>query len=96
MEQVVLVFASVYNNSSFGAQTVTKQELPTYQTEQNPRYQIHLLRKEMNKKIVAKAHSIMGRILSCRRIKLLSSHTLILDGVEIGLLLSDFLQNNLS
>ena len=32
----------------------------------------------------------MDKILSCPRIKLLNSQTLILDGVETGIFLSDF------
>ena len=50
MEQSVLDPASVYNNKNLNTQSVTKQELPKYQAEQNPTYQIGSLKKEMNKK----------------------------------------------
>ena len=88
MEQFVLVPASVYNKSLI-TQSVTKQELPKYQPLQNPTYQIDSLKKEINKKIFSKADSSVDKILSCPRIKLSNSQTLILDGVETGFFLSD-------
>ena len=53
MEQSVLVPASVFNKS-LNTQAVTKRELPKYQAEQNPTYQIDSLIKEINKKLFAK------------------------------------------
>ena len=53
MEQSALVPASVFNKSS-NTQAVTKRELPKYQAEQNPTYQIDSLKKEINKKLFAK------------------------------------------
>ena len=50
------------------------------------------LQKEINKKLFTKADSLVGKVLSCPRIKLPTSHTLIVDGVETGMLLSDFAQ----
>ena len=73
-------------------QSVTKQELPKYQPSQNPTYQIDLLKKEINKKLFSKADSLVDKTLSCSRIKLSNSQTLVLDGVETGIFLSDFAQ----
>ena len=87
MEQFVLVPAFVYNKS---AQSVTKQELPKYTAEQPPTYQIDSLKKEVNKKLFCKADSLVDKILSCPRIKLSNSQTRILDGVDTGVLISDF------
>ena len=86
MEQFVLVPASVYNKSV----SVTKQELPNYKAEQPPTYQIDSLKKEVNKKLFCKADSLVDKILSCPRIKLSNSQTIILDGVDTGVLISDF------
>ena len=85
MEQFVLVPASVYNKS---LQSVTKQELPKYKTEQPPTYQIESL--NLNKKLFGKADTLIDKILSCPRIKLSNSQTIILDGVDTEVLLSDF------
>ena len=85
MEQFVLVPASVYNKS---AQSVTKQKLPKYKAEQPPTYQIDSL--NLNKKLFGKADTLIDRILSCSRIKLSNSQTIILDGVDTGVLISDF------
>ena len=87
MEQFLLVPASVYNKS---AQSVTKQELPKYKAEQPPMYQIASLKKEINKKIFSKANPLTDKILSCSRIKLSNSQKIILDGVDTGVLISDF------
>ena len=87
MEQFVLVPASVYNKS---AQSVTKQELPKYKAEQPPTYQIDSLKRDINKKLFGKADTSIDKILSCCRIKLSISQTIILDGVDTGVLISDF------
>ena len=89
MDQFVLVPASVYNKSLI-TQSVTKQEFPKYQPSQNPTYQTDLLKKETNKKLFFKADSLVDKILSSPCIKLSNSQTLILDGVETGIFLSDF------
>ena len=91
MEQFVLVPASVYNKNLI-CQSVTKQELPKYQPSRNPTYQIDSLKKEINKKLFSKADSSVEKILSCTRIKLSNSQTLILDGAETGFFLLDFAQ----
>ena len=85
MEQFVLVPASVYNKS---AQSVTKQELPKYKAEQPPTYQIGSL--NLNMKLFGKADTLIDKILSCSRIKLSNSQTIILVGVDTGVLISDF------
>ena len=85
MEQFVLVPASVYNKS---AQSVTEQELPKYKAEQPPTYQIDSL--NLNKKLIGKADTLTNKILSCPRIKLSNSQTIILDGVDTEVLISDF------
>ena len=91
MDQFFLVPASVYNKS-FVIQSVTKQEFPKYQPSQNPTCQTDSLKKEINKKLFSKADSLADKILSCPRINLSNSQTLILDGVETGIFLSDFVQ----
>ena len=94
MDQFVLVLASVYNKSLI-TQSVTKhtkQEFPKYQPSQNPTYPIDSLKKEVNKKLFSEADSLVDKILSCPRIKFSNSQTLILDGVETGIFLSDFAQ----
>ena len=91
MEQFVLVPASLYNKSLI-THSVTKQEHPKYQPSQNPTYQIDSLKKEINKKLISKTDSLVDKILSCPRIKLSNAQTLILDGVETGIFLSDFAQ----
>ena len=89
MDQFFFVPASVYNKSLI-AQSVKKQQLPKYQPLQNPTYQIGSLKKEINKKLFSKADPLVDKILSCPRIKLSNSQTLVLDGVETGISLSDF------
>ena len=87
MEQFVLVPASVYNKSAT-TQSVTKQELPKYKVEQPPTYQIDSL--NLNKNLSGKADPLKDKILSCSRIKLSNSQTIILDGVDTGVLIPDF------
>ena len=41
----------------------------------------------MNKKLFAKADSLVEKIFSCPRIRLSKLQTLVLNGVEIGVLL---------
>ena len=89
MEQFVLVPASVYNKS-VTTQSVTKQELPKYKAEPPPTYQIDSLKRDINKKLFGKADSLIDKILSCSRIKLSNSQTIIVDGVDTGSLISDF------
>ena len=89
MEQFVLVPASVYNKS-VTTQSVTKQELPKYKAEQPPTYQIDSLKRDINKKLFGKADTLIDKTLSCPRIKFSNSQTIILDGVDTQVLISDF------
>ena len=79
--------ASVYNKS-VTTQSFTKQELQKYEAEQPPTYQIDSL--NLNKKLFGKADALIDKILSCSRIKLSNSQTIVLDGVDTGVLISDF------
>ena len=72
------------------AQSVTKQELPNYKAEQPPLYQIDSLNRDINKKLFGKADTLIDNILSFSRIKLSNSQTIILDGVDTGVLISGF------
>ena len=90
MEQFVLVPASVYSKS-VTTQSATKQEFPKYKAEQPPTYQIDSLKRDINKKMFGKADPLLDKILSCSRIKLSNSQTLTLDGVDTGVLISDFI-----
>ena len=91
MEQFNLIPAFVYNDSLIN-QSVTTQELPKYQPLQKPTNQLGSTKKEINKYLFSEADSLVDKILSCPRIKLTNSQTLVLDGVETGILLSDFAQ----
>ena len=92
MEQFVHVPASVYTKS-LTTQSVTKQELPSYKAEQPPTYQIDSLKRDINKKLFGKADTLRDKILSCSRIKLSTSQTIILDGGDTVLLFLDFTQH---
>ena len=87
MEQFVLVPASVYNKS---VQSFTKQELPKYKAEQPPTYQIDSLKRDINKKLFGRADALIDKISSCSRIKISNLETIVLDGVDTGVLISDF------
>ena len=89
MEQFVFVPAPVYNKS-VTAQSVTKQELPKYKTEQPPTYHIDSLKRDINKKLFGKADTLIDKILSCSQFKFPASQTIILYGVDTGVLISDF------
>ena len=77
-------------NKSVTTQSVTKLEIPKYSAEQPPMYQIHSLKRDINKKLFGIADTLKDKILSCSRIKLAKSLTIILDGVDTGVLISDF------
>ena len=91
MEQFFLAPASVYNKSLI-TRSITKKKLPKYQHSQNLTYQIGSFEKEINKKLFSKADSLIDKILSYPSIKLSNSQTLILVGIETGILLSEFAQ----
>ena len=69
-------------------QSVTKQELPKYKVEQPPTYQIDSLNRDINKKVCT--DNLIDKILSCSRIQISNSQTITLDGVDTGVLISDF------
>ena len=89
MEQFIFVPASWYNKGLI-TQSVTKQGLPRDQPSHNPTYQVDSLKKEINKKLFSKADSLVDNFLSCPRIKLSNSESLILDGLETGISVLDF------
>ena len=89
MEQFVLVAASAYNKS-LTTQSVRKQELPKYKAEKPPTYQIDSLKRDLNKKLFGKADTLIDKILSYSRIELSNFQTIILDGVDTGVFISDF------
>ena len=89
MEQFVLVPDSVHKKK-VTAQSVKKQELPKYKAEQPPTYQIDSPKRDINKKLFRKADTLIDKILSCSRIKLSNSQTIIFDGVVTGVFISDF------
>ena len=92
MEQFALVPDSLYNKSLV-TQSVAKQELPKFQPSQvGFTYQVDSLKKEIDKKLFSKADSLLDKISSCPRVKLSNSQTLILDAVETGISLLDFVQ----
>ena len=92
MEQFVLAPGSMLKNNKKIVNTlaVIKQELPKHQNDQNHTWQNDSVKKEINKKLFSKANSSVNIILSCPCIKLSNWQTLILDGVEAGVLLSEF------
>ena len=89
MEQFVLVPASVYKKSET-TQSVTKQELSKNKTEQLSTYRIDSLKKDIIKKLFGKTDTLIDKILSCYRIKLSNLQTKTLEGVDTGVLISDF------
>ena len=92
MEHFVLVPASVYNKS-VTTLSVTKKELPKYKTEPLTTYQIESLKGDINKQLFGKADTLIDKILSCSRIRLSNSQTIIVDSVDTGVSISDFTQH---
>ena len=91
MEKFVLVPLSVYDSSN-SPTIVTKQELPKNKPEQNPTNDKDTLKKEINQQLSTSASPLVNKILESSCIKLSKSNTLILDGIETGVLLKDFAQ----
>ena len=58
--------------------------------EQCPTYQIDSPKRDINKNLFGTADTLIDKILSGSRTKLSSSQTIILDGVDAGVLISDF------
>ena len=90
MEQFVLVPVSVYNKSVTTQSVITKQELPKFKAEQPPTYQIDSFKTDINKKVFGRADILIDKILSCSRIKLSNSQTIVFVGVDTGVVISDF------
>ena len=91
MEQFVLVPLSVYSSSN-NPTIVTKQELPNYKPEKTPTYHKDTSKKKNNQQLSTSASPLVNKTLESPRIKLSNSNTLILDGIETGVLLKDFAQ----
>ena len=91
MEQFVLVPLFIYNSSN-SPTIVTKQELPKYKPERTPTYHKDTLKKEISQQLFTSASPLVNKFLESPRIKLSSSNTLLLDGIETGVLLKDFAQ----
>ena len=91
MEQLFLERPSV-NNSSNNPAIVTKQELSEYKPEQTYTYHKDTLKKEINQQLSTSASTLVNKILESPHNKLSNSNTLILDGMEIGVLLKVFQQ----
>ena len=93
MEQFVLVPASLLNKLNTTKSTTLKVDLPKYQPQQIPTSQVDSLKKDINKKLFAKADSLVDKLLASPRIKLSLSNTIVLDGTDTGVLLQDFAQH---
>ena len=65
-------------------------DLPKYQPQRTPTSQVDSLKKNINKKLIAKADSLVDKLLASPRIKLSLSNTFVLDGTDTGVLLQDF------
>ena len=70
-----------------------KEQLPKFQVDQNPVYDIDSLKQEINKNLLAKADSLVDKLLSCPGIMLSNSQTSIMDGVESRVLMPTLLNN---
>ena len=81
----------VYNGSN-SPTIVTKQELPKYKPEQTPTYQKDRFKKEINQYPSRSVSLLVNKTLESPLIKLSNSDTLILNGIETGVLLMDFAQ----
>ena len=77
-------------NSSNSPTIVTKQELPKKKPEQTSTYLKGTLKTEINQQLPTSASPLVNKLLESRRIKLSKSNTLILNGIETGVLLKDF------
>ena len=91
MEQFVLVPLSVYKSSN-NSTIVTKLEQPKYKPDQTRTNHRDTLKKENNQQLSASAYRLLNKTLESPRVKLSNSNTLIVDGIETGVLLKDFAQ----
>ena len=58
MEQFVLVPASLLNKLNTTKSTTLKVDLPKYQPQQTPTFQVDSLKKDINKKVVCQGRFI--------------------------------------
>ena len=93
MEQFVLVPASLLNKLNTTKSTTLKVDLHKYQPQQTHTSQVDSLKKDINKKLFAKADSLVDKLLASPRIKLSLSNSIVLDGTDTGVLLQDFAQH---
>ena len=81
----------MYNNKSSKNQAVTKHCFRSINLKKIPRTKLIRFRR-IFKNLFVKAHSLVNKFSFRPRIGLLNSQTSVLDGVETGVLLSDFAQ----
>ena len=93
MEQFVLVPASLLNKLNTTKSTTLKVDLPKHQPQQTPTSQFDSLKKDINKKLFAKADSLVDKLLASTRIKLSLSNTIVLDSTDTVVLLQNFAQH---
>ena len=91
MDQFVLVLASEYSKSLSPSQLqiIKFQSSKLYKI---PRTKLIHISKDINKLLFAEPDSLVDKILSCPRVRLPNSQTLKLDGLKLGIFLSDFAQ----
>ena len=93
MKQFVLAPASFLNKQNTTKSTTLKKDLPKYQPQQTPTSQVDSLKKDITKKLFAKADSLVNELLASPRIKLSLSNTIVVDGIDTGVMLHDFAQH---
>ena len=67
-------------------------DLPKNQPQQTPTSQVDSLKKDFNKKLFAKAFSLVDKLSASPRTKLSLSNTIVLDDTDTGVLLLEFAQ----
>ena len=93
MEHIVLEPFSVYNSNNNNPTLVTKQRLPKYKLDQNPTYQMSTVNKENIQHFISSATALLIKLLESPCIKLPNRTTIMLDGMETGVLLKDLVQH---
>ena len=92
MEQFVLVPASLLNKLNTTKSTTLKLDLHKFQPQQTPTSQVDSLKKDISKKLFAKADSLVDKLLASPRIKLSLSNTIVLNGTDTGVLFAQHLR----
>ena len=93
MEKFVLVPASLLNKLNTTKSTTLIVDLPKFQPQQTPTSKVDSLKKDKNKKLFAKADTLVDKLLASPRMKVSLSNTIVLDGTNTGVLLQDFAQH---